>query len=218
MGIFDMFSNKNEKKGRDEQIRGLRRGRDEAFKYLGAGEGELRGRYGEADDFFEPLSDTYGRGSRAYAEALGLYGDEGIDAARGRFRAGPGYEFQQEEAAQRALRQGSAMGMLGSGNTAIALQDRASSLADQEYDDYLDRLGGYDSKAMGVAGSRAGIATGLGDRLMDVNRDRSEIGWNTETGVGQARGNYQLGKDRTSSNIFGALTGGLKLGTKLLGL
>lgn len=217
MGIFSMFSNKNEKAGRDEYTRGLNLGRSKAFGQLDEGERDLRGQYGRADSYFADLFNRYGAGSKLYADALGLGGEEGRNRARGAFQAGPGYQFGVDEALKGVMRNASATGSLASGNTLAALQSRALGLANQEYGGWLDRLGGYDAKAMNTAGSRAGIATGLGDRLLGLAGDRAGIDWAAETGIGTARGNYELDKDRTSGNIFGALTGGLKLGAKLLG-
>lgn len=217
MGFFSMFSNKNEQAAQNDQISGLKKGRAAAYGQLDKGLAGLTGQYGTARSEFDPLQATYNKGSQSYADALGLNGPEGNTRATAQFQTGPGYQFAVQQAQQGILRNQSATGMLGSGNTDIALQDRGNQLANQEYGSYLDRLGGYDAKAMSVAGARAGIDTGLGNQILGVGRDKAQIGWNTETGTGQARANYQLGKDRTSANIFGAITGGLSLGAKLLG-
>lgn len=217
MGLFSMFSDKNEKAGRDAQIGGLHKGRQVSYEELDKGLAGLAGQYGRARSEFDPLAETYNKGSQSYADALGLNGPEGQARARTGFQTGPGYDFTVNQALEGVKRNQSASGMLGSGNTDIALQDRAHGLANQEWGGYLDRLGGYDSKAIGVAGARAGIDTGLGDQMLGVGRDKANIGWQTETGIGGAKANYQFGKDRTSSNIFGAITGGLSLGAKLLG-
>lgn len=217
MSWWDIFSNSNEDQARKDQIGGLNSGRNEAYKYLDLGLQGLGGQYGNALGYFKDLASTYGRGSRSYADALGLNGAQGQTRARSQFQTGPGYQFQQDQAAQAALRAGSAQGMLGSGNTSLALENNASQLANQEWGSYLDRLGGYDSKALAAAGAQAGISTGYGDAIMNANSQKANIGWNAETGIGQANANYELGKDRTSANIFGAITGGLSLGSKFLG-
>lgn len=218
MGFFDLFSDKNEATARNEFVGGLNRGRRQAQGRLNVGERDLRQNYGAADQYFQPYAETFGRGSKLYADALGLYGDEGSSAARDAFHTGPGYDFAVNEALKGVLRNSSATGSLASGNTLSALQDRGNQLANQEYGGWLDRLSGYDAKGVGVAGARAGIKTGLGDRLLGLAGDRAGIDWAAETGIGQARGQYELGKDQTGANIFGAISGGLSLGAKLLGL
>ena len=152
-----------------------------------------------------------------YANALGLGGAAGHDAATGAFQAGPGYDYAVKQGLQGIMRNASSLGNIASGNTAMALQDRGNQLANQEYGGWLDRLSGYDPLAMGVAGAQAGVSTGLGDRLLGLAGDRAGINWAADTGIGGARGNYQMGKDQTGANIFGAITGGLNLGAKLLG-
>lgn len=218
MGLFDLFSSSNEKKAAKKQKEGLDLGRSTAFGDLSTGEADLRSQYGSAGGYFEPLAETYGLGSRLYGDALGLYGDEGTARAREAFTTGPGYDFAMDQGTQAVLRNASATGALGGGQTSIDLTRFAQGLANQEYDGWLDRIGGYDDKAMETARARAGIDVGLGDQLLGLSRDRAGIDWSTETGKGQADANYQLSKDQTGANIFNAITGGLSLGAKLLGV
>lgn len=212
-----MFSDKNEEKARDAQKRGLGRGRDEAYKWLDYGLGGAVDEYGRADSYFRPLYDTALRGFGSYADAFGVNGQEGYDRARDAFRTGPGYEFARQEGEQAAMRGASASGMLASGNTMLELMRRSQGLADQEWDDYVGGLDRYNTLAPQLAGARAGIATGLGGLRYDHGGQKAQIGWNTETGKGQADANYQFGKDRTGQSIFNGIMGGLNFGSKLLG-
>jgi hypothetical protein len=218
MGLLDLFSDKNEAKARDEYTQGYTRARTRAQNRLNVGERDLRGQYGQASGYFDPLAERYGRGSEMYANALGLGGAAGNQAAQGAFQEGPGYDYAVQQALQGVMRNASSLGNVASGNTAMALQDRGNQLANQEYGGWLDRLSGYDPLAMGAAGAQAGIGTGLGDRLLGLAGDRAGIDWAADTGIGGVRGNYQAGKDQTGANIFGAITGGLNLGAKLLGM
>jgi hypothetical protein len=153
-----------------------------------------------------------------YANALGLGGAQGTQDAQGAFQAGPGYDYAVKQGLQGVMRNASSLGNIASGNTAMALQDRGNQLANQEYGGWLDRLQGYDPLAMHTADARAGISTGLGDRLLGLAGDRAGINWAADTGIGSARGNYEMGKDQSGANIFGAITGGLSLGARLLGM
>ena len=71
----------------------------------------------------------------------------------------PGYQFVYDQAMQATRRQSASAGFGGgiasSGNAAMALQDRASGLASQEYGKIIDRLTNLSS-----AGQAAGIAGG----------------------------------------------------------
>lgn len=216
MGLFDLFSDKNEKKAANAQKAGLDAGRTAAYGYLDTGLAGATDQYGTAKAEFDPYAARYESGASSYADALGLGGPEGTARVQGQFAASPGYQFQQDEAAKAALRSGSAAGMLGSGNTYAAILGRSSDLANQEYGGYLDRLSEYDQRGLTTAGARAGIDTGLGDVINNTNVNKADIGWQTETGKGQATANYQLGKDRTGQNIFSAVTGGLKLAAPFL--
>ena len=217
MGLMDLFSDKNEKKARDEYVGGYGRARDRALGHLGRGERDVRAEYNRARGYYDPYAARYGAGSEMYANALGLGGAEGNAAAEEAFQEGPGYDFAVNEGLQGVMRNASSLGNIASGNTAIALQERGNQLANQEYGSWLERLSGYDPLAMDVAGAQAGISTGLGDRLLGLSGDRAGIDWAAETGIGGARGDYQMGKDQTGANIFGGIMGGLSLGAKLLG-
>jgi hypothetical protein len=217
MGLMDLFSDNNEAKARDEYTRGYTRARTRALGNLGQGERDLRGQYGQAHGYFDPLYDRYNRGSEMYSNALGLGGDAGNEAATDAFQAGPGYDWAVGQGMQGIMRNASSLGNIASGNTAMALQDRGNQLANQEYGGWLDRLSGYDPLAMSAAGAQGSISTGLGDRLLGLAGDRAGINWAADTGIGGVRGDYQKGKDQTGANIFGGIMGGLNLGAKLLG-
>jgi len=218
MGLFDFFSDKNEKAARDEYTRGYDKARRSSFGSLAAGEKDLRGQYGRARGYYDPYAARYNAGSEMYSNALGLGGDAGRTAAEGAFKEGPGYDYAVKQGMQGVMRNASSLGNIASGNTAMALQDRGNQLANQEYGGWLDRLSGYDPLAMHTADAQAGISTGLGDRLLGLAGDRAGINWAADTGIAGARGNYQMGKDQTGANIFGGIMGGLKLGTRLLGM
>jgi hypothetical protein len=184
---------------------------------LDTGERDLRSQFGNALGYYSPYAARYNKGSEMYANALGLGGDTGRQAAVDAFQTGPGYDFAVDQALQGVMRNASSLGNVASGNTAIALQNRGNQLANQEYGGWLDRLSGYDQLGMNAAGAQAGISTGLGDRLLGLAGDRAGINWAAETGIGGARGQYEMGKDQTGANIFGGIMGGLKLGAQLLG-
>jgi len=215
---MDLFSDRNEKAARDEFTKGYDKARKSSFGSLDRGERDLRGEYGRARGYYDPYAARYNAGSEMYSNALGLGGDAGRAAAEGAFQEGPGYDYAVQQGLQGVMRNASSLGNIASGNTAMALQDRGNQLANQEYGGWLDRLSGYDPLAMHTADAQAGISTGLGDRLLGLAGDRAGINWAADTGIAGARGNYQMGKDQTGANIFGAITGGLKLGGKLLGM
>ena len=124
----------------------------------------LQGAAGKADAFYAPLGAEANRGYSAYGDAAGVNGAEGQARARENFQAGPGYEFQVDEATNAAVRAANAAGMTASGNTLDAVTRLGSNLADKEFDDYMAHLNPYLTLAPNIAGSRAGIQTQLGQR------------------------------------------------------
>lgn len=218
MGLMDLFSDKNEKKAAAAQKAGLVAGENKANTYLDTGLNQATGSFNQAQGYYAPLAATYNKGAQSYADALGLNGPDGNAKATAAFQTSPGYSFARDEALQGVMRQMAASGMLSSGNNQIALMDRANNLANQQWGSYLDRLGGYNPLAMQAAGAQAGIATNLGGLQYDTGQKKAGYGWQAETGKGEADANYQLSKNQTGANIFNALTGGLSLGAKLLGV
>ncbi|WP_262268617.1 hypothetical protein [Microvirga yunnanensis] len=144
------------------------------------------------------------------------------------FRAGPGYQYQVDQATDAVARKASALGMLGSGNTAAAISDRAGHMADQEYDRYLGRLDGLNRLGYDATGRQAGVLSDRADLFTGRGRDRASVyGDATRLGVSTAQhtadgavsalhGGMMAGQN-AAANRFGAIMGGLQLGSKLLG-
>lgn len=211
MGLLDLFSSGNEKKAARAQQAGLRRGRDAAYGFIDEGQ---KGYNDFADKAYGEFGtyDDLGRGSATmYSDALGLGGSDGSARARDAFQAGPGYQFQVDEALRALERTGAAAGGTDSGGLYAALTERARGMADSEFDGWLDRLSGNVDRGIGVAGARAGIRTGQGINAQNVGTTKGQIGFNTEAGIGNAEAQYQMSKDNAGMNIFDALMGGLKL-------
>ena len=213
MGLFDLFSDKNEKKAANAQKAGLRAGRDVAYGELDKGISDYNRFADQAYGEFTPYADAGRKGTNTYTDALGLNGADAAAAARDTFTKSAGYDFARDEAMQAVERSASAGGYLGSGNLATALQDRAAGLASTESNAWLDRLNGLMGQGVNVAGQQANVRTGQGTAAYNTAGTKGQIGWNTETGQGAAEAEYQKSKDQTGMNIFNSVTGLLKLGS-----
>jgi hypothetical protein len=218
MGLFDLFSSGNEKKAANAQKSGINLGRTAAFGQLDKGLGAYDQYADEAQGYYQPYADQSARASSSYSDALGLSGPEGNARATAQFQTGPGYGFAMDQGLQQLERRASSRGALGGGGLTADSIGYAQGLANQEYGSYLDRLQGLNTQGVGIAGNQAGIATGQGAAAYDTYGNKANIDWSAETGIGQANAEYQKSKDQTGANIFGAITGGLSLGGKLLGL
>lgn len=86
---------------------------------------------------------TAGQGALTrQSDLLGLNGADPQTNAFSAFRTDPGYEFTRDQAVQGVDRSAAARGLLTSGRTIKAIQDRAASLADQGFGNYFNRLAG----------------------------------------------------------------------------
>lgn len=210
MGLFDLFSDKNEQKAADALKAGYNTARDDAYGQIDKGVAGANTDYAKALGLYDGLSENFGKGSDMYANALGLNGADGNAAAQGAFTTGPGYQFSLDQALQAVERRAGAQGRLGSGQTGIDTINTAHGIANQEYGSWLDRLSGYDGKALGAADSKAGIYGGMAGMDYDAGMAKAGYGWNAATGIAGAESDFQKGKDATGANIIGAALGGVK--------
>lgn len=140
----------------------------------------------QAIDYYQPLARTFGRGVDAYADAMGLGGAAGYERATDQFRTSPGYEFQVDQGLDALERRAAARGQLGSGNLSADTMEFMGGIADQEWDDYLANLSGYNALATDVAGRMGDIRTGIaGQRAAnatDIAGLRSALGMDYASG------------------------------------
>lgn len=203
-------------------------GKKSALTALKGGYSSANKDYDAAIDLYDPFVSAGRKAWDQYSDASGVNGQEGHDRAVANFRAGPGYEWQVDEATDAVARKASALGALGSGNTMAAITDRASHLADQEYDDYLSRLDNIGKTGFAATGAQAGLTQGKGDLDAQYGRDRAGVyGDATRLGVatlsdtgraiaGSLKDGMLAGQE-AAGNRFGALVGGLTLAGRAVG-
>lgn len=107
------------------------------------------------------LGAKYGKGTDMYQNALGLNGPEGNKTATGAFQESPGYGWARDQAVEATARNANRLG--AGGNEIAAVTDRANSLAQQEYGNWLTRLGGFmPQEASAATAAAGGTAAGKG--------------------------------------------------------
>lgn len=213
MGVFDVFSSSSGKRAAaaadQARVSGLRSGEKRAFGYMDEGLTAARPQYDRAINLFDQYTQNGGAATGAYGDAIGLGGQDGYDRATEAFRTGPGYEFAVKQATEAAKRNASSLGMLGSGNTMMAISDRAQGLADQEYQRYLDNLFRASGQGLTATGQQAGLITGLGDLEYGHNAAKAGLAHGTETQVGasaaQRIADTQAAKQSASANVWNAI-------------
>lgn len=214
---MDLFSDKNEQKAADALKAGFQTGKTDAYGEIDKGVAGANKDYASALGGYSDLSDTFNNGSTMYANALGLNGADGNAAATSAYQTGPGYQFSVDQALQAVERRAGAQGQLGSGQTGIDTINTAYGIADQDYGAWLDRLGGYDAKALGTADSKANIYGNMAGMDYGAGTAKAGYGWNAATGQANAQAGYEAGKDQTGANIIGAALGGLSSAGKIFG-
>lgn len=194
---------------------GAQLGNDE----LWGGERRALGQYGT--NYYDPYTQTGNSANTMYANALGLNGPGGNTAATGAFQAGPGYNFALGQGIQALDRSAAGSGMFGSGNAAMALNDYGQGMANQEYGNWLQRLGGLGAQGLTAAGGQTGRQGSLADinmwgagRRASNLTDAAQFGANKlyEGRTADINANQQGG-----ANILDALFGGLNLAGKFWG-
>ena len=169
-------------------------GMTQATGAVNTGADAALGRLGEAASLYRPAYDRGENASGMLASSLGLNGAEGNQAAVNAFQAGPGYQWQRDQATDAAARKASALGIAGSGNTLAALASLGSNLANQEYGGWQNRLQGLGQMGQQAAG---GIASALtGQAGIDMQRGT------TLAGLGTQNANNIAGTFRNEADIY----------------
>jgi len=166
------------------------------------GTGYLTEAKGITDDYLN-LGKT---GATSYANAMGLNGAEAAQTAQDNFTTSPGYQFSLDQGLQALERRSAMGGRLNSGQNDIDLLQYGVGAANDEWGNYLDRLGGYNNMyTQGVGAStkslgdlttfKEGITTGL----IDTNNQKLEGKNANSAGAGNLLG--------TVANIAGKFMG-----------
>lgn len=178
--------------------------------YINTGADASRGFLSQIGELFTPYAEAGSAATTMRGNALGLNGPEGNAAAVGAFQQGPGYQFAVDQAMQGAARAASAGGALNSGNTQIALQDRASGLANQEYGSWLDRLMQTGQQGLQAAGGQASGVTNQAELEQQILAQKLGLDASVTQGMNNNRNNTAAAQEQGLANM-------LDFGTKFLG-
>jgi hypothetical protein len=197
------------------QIQGLAQGYSGATDLYQQGRQQLQQLYGQALTPYQDISKQAMPAMGMYGKALGLGGAQGEQEAQNAFENyDPGRQFAMQQALQAVQRQTGAGGYQGSGNVATALQDRATQLANQQYQGWLQNLAGLQQYALPAATGQAAVQTGLGQGLNTSLTNQGNLLYNTRAGQGLAQAGADIGQANIDQSM---LQGVMGLGSKLLG-
>lgn len=182
---------------------------------LWGGEGRALGQYGK--NYFDPYSQAGDQGISLYSDALGLGGAQGNQRAQGAFQVSPGYQFALGQGLQGVERSASSRGFLGSGNTAMALNDYAQGQANQEYGNWLSRLQGLGAQGLQAAAGQTGRQGNLADINMWGAGARGNLWQNAGNMAQRAMESEATRQQARRDQIFNAIFGGLNLAGRAYG-
>jgi hypothetical protein len=124
---------------------------------------------------YNPYTQAGGSAVGMQANAYGLNGPGGNQAATQAFQAGPGYEWARNQALDAVLRKQNAAGMTASGNTLEELTTLGNNLANQEYDKWRTGLSGLTNVGLqGTAGQQQGY-TNMANIAQQGGRDAATL-------------------------------------------
>lgn len=170
----------------------------------------------QGKNYYDPYSKAGGLGLGMLQNALGLKGAAGNAAAQNAFQTGPGYQFALSQGLQGVDRGASAKGLLGSGNAAMALNDYAQGMANQEYGNWLSRLGGLSQMGLSAAAGQTGRQNSIANLQYGYGRDQANLISGTANSNADAmnRGYEQdaMSRAQGQANLFGGIGGLLNLG------
>lgn len=214
MGLFDSIFG-NPAADAAAQNRGeLKKLKKEGMGYIDAGQQQSQGYLTEAGGIYDDMAAKGLAGLDFLPDALGLNGAAGSSAARERFQTGPGYEFAMGQGLDALERRAAARGQLNSGGTSLDTLSFAHGLADQEWDDYIASLTGFDTANRGMymagAGGKAGTLGGLADLSQRGVDQKLNLSSEIVNGMMGANNAAAAGSAQNTSNGLGLLGAGLK--------
>ncbi len=187
-------------------------GQQNALGALGPAYEKAQGRY--QTNYYDPYSQATQGSPGMQANALGLNGASGNQAATGAFQEGPGYQFALDQGLQALNRNAASRGMLASGNNTQDILKYSQGLANQEYGNWLDRLGNFSQMGLGAAQGQTGRQGALAGLDYGYGQDQAGVYSNTANNISSLLKPQQ----QQQSGLGSAIAGGLNLGGSLLGL
>lgn len=213
MSFFgDLFGGANQAAGAQEAA--ITAGLNAATNDIETGNQGIVTDYNNAINFTQPNWQAGQQGLSQLGDLLGLNGAPGSQNAQAALATMPGYQATLEAGANATNASAAKNGMLNSGNAAIALQQNAGKIANQNFQNYASDLDPYIGLATNSAGQMGNILTGMGNQLSSNDNLLAQLSMQGEAAMGAAQANADLANQQSAGGI---LSGGLNLLTGILG-
>lgn len=185
--------------------------------YLGKGTAALdtgmagsTGALGSARDTLAGLQAKYGAGTDLYMNALGVNGADAAKAAQSAFTTGPGYQMGVDAGLDAINRRRAAGGMLDSGNADLDALTFAQNGQNQQWNGWLQNLGGLVAPETNAATGVANTDMNLSNLYQNDATNRIGLYGNYTSGNASANNMQAAGEAAGAKNL---LSGGLSLAT-----
>jgi len=175
------------------------------------------GALGKAGDIYGGLQSKYGAGTGLYLDALGVNGADKAKAAQSSFTTSPGYQAGIDAGIDVLNRRRASGGMLDSGNADLDALTYGQNLQNQQYNGWLDRLGGLVSPELTAASGAAGNQTNIANLYQNDATNRIGLQGNYTSGVTGANNYEAAGASAGAKNLLGGALSLATLGTSLAG-
>lgn len=210
--------------GGDAEKEAAEKNRQALATYQTQGLGALDKAYGtssgyltDAGSLYSGLSDKYGKGTGLYLDALGVNGADKAKAAQSSFTTSPGYQAGIDAGIDVLNRRRASAGMLDSGNADLDALTYGQNQQNQQYNSWLDRLGGLVSPELQATQGQASSLGALSDLSQTDATNRIGLYGNVASGNIGANNMQAAGEAAGAKNALGGVLSLATLGTSLAG-
>lgn len=176
------------------------------------------GALGKAGDIYGGLQSKYGAGTDLYLNALGVNGADAAKTAQSSFTTSPGYQAGIDAGIDVLNRRRAAGGMLDSGNADLDALTYGQNQQNQQYNGWLDRLGGLISPEVTAASGAAGNQTNISNLYQNDATNRIGLQGNYTSGNIGANNLQAQGESQGARNALGGALSLANLGLKASGI
>ena len=164
----------------------------------------LEQNFGQTQQQFNPFINIGSQAFKQQAALSGALGAKKQAKAYQNFNMSPGQQFLQQQAEKALLRNAASTGQLGGGRTQQALQEQAIGLAQQNYQNHFNQLGGISGSGIGLLSQLGSLQGQLGGNVANMT---AGIGQAQQQGlVGAAQAQQQGMTDLLGLGAMGAGT------------
>ncbi len=216
--FFDtLFGGGAEREAADKNRQAIATYQTQGLGALDSGLNNSLGALGKAGDIYGNLQGKYGAGTSLYLDALGVNGADKASAAQSSFTTNPGNDAAIKAGLDTLNRRRASAGMLDSGNADLDALTYGQNLQNQQYNGWLDRLGGLVSPEVAAAGGAAGNQTNIANLYQGDATNRVGLYGNVASGNIGANNMQAAGEAAGAKNALGGALSLATLGTSLAG-